>query len=306
MGPEPLGGQGSGARRAAVQEGLLFANGIELWYDALGEPSAPPVLLIHTLGLQSGAWGPEVTEPLLQAGHRVVRVDNRDNGRSEWIDYSRHPYDVRDMAVDMVCLLDALDIPAVHLFGFAMGSMVAQQVAIDHPERVLSLSCLSTMTEIDLGHMEPRALDVFGTILNTPPAGVRDGVEWGLRALRSMAGAVIPFDEKWWRQVLRRSGERHNARNAHAVAMTRTPSQFDALGRCNVPTLFLHADDDPLFPHARVAEMAERMPVARLHTLTGSGRDLNPTIFAEVVPQVIEHIATARTQGDTGAGSSVA
>lgn len=304
MGPEPLGGHNSGARRSTVQEGLLFANGIELWYDALGEPSAPPVLLIHTLGLQSGAWGPEVTEPLMEAGYRVVRVDNRDNGRSEWIDYARNPYDVRDMAVDMVCLLDALEIPSVHLVGFAMGSMIAQQVAIDHPERVKSLSCLSTMTEIDLGRMEPRALDVFGTILNTPPAGIRDGIDWALKALQSMAGAVIPFDETWWRQVLRRSGDRHNTRHAHAVAMTRTPSQFDALARCHVPTLFLHADDDPLFPQSRVRELADAMPAAQLHTLSGSGRDLNPTIFGEVVPRVIEHMAAA--SASTGVGSSVA
>lgn len=282
----------------------MFANGVELWYDATGDPDAPAVLLIHSMGLSSGAWGPEVTEPLLDAGYYVIRVDNRDNGRSEWIDYARHPYDVRDMGVDMACLLDALDVSAAHLLGFAMGSMIAQQVAIDHPERVLSLSSVAVTTEIDLSRMESGALDVFGAMLNTPPPGRRGGIEWGLEALRSMAGSGFPFDENWWRDVLRCSGKRFNLRNAHAVAMTRTPSQFEGLRRCHVPTLLLHADDDPLYPHARVRELAAAMPSARLHTIAGAGRDLNPAIFAEVMPQVIAHMAAMGREPE--AGSSVA
>ncbi|MFN8104524.1 MAG: alpha/beta hydrolase [Acidimicrobiia bacterium] len=287
-----------------MSEGMVFANGIELWYDAIGDSSAPAVLLIHSMGLQSGAWGPEVVDPLLDAGYQVIRVDNRDNGRSEWIDYARHPYDVRDMAVDMTCLLDALDVSAAHLVGFAMGAMIAQQVAIDSPDRVLSLSCIAVTTEVELARMEPKALDVFGTMLNTPPPGRGGGIEWGLAALRSMAGRGFAFDEGWWREVLRRSGRRFNLRNAHAVAMTRTPSQFERLSRCHVPALFLHSDDDPLFPHARVKELSERMPSARLHTLTGAGRDLSPAIFAEVMPDVLAHLAEA--SGASGAGSSVA
>lgn len=282
----------------------MFANGVELFYDVAGDPDAVPVLLVHTMGLQSGAWGPEVTGPLLDAGYRVIRVDNRDDGRSERIDYARHPYDVRDMADDMACLLDALEIEAAHLFGFAMGAMIAQQVAIDHPEKVLSLSSHAGMTEVELTRMEPRALDVFGTMLNRPSPGERSGIDFALRALRSMAGGRFRFDEDWWRTVLRRSGRNYNYRNAHAVAMTRTPSQFEGLCLCDVPTLFVHADDDPLYPHARVQGLAERMPAARLHTLAGAGRDLSPAIIEEVMPQVLAHLA--HVAGDSSTGTSVA
>lgn len=303
MRPDTPGGPAPSARDHAARSGTVFANGVELWYDATGDPAAVAVLLIHTLGLQSCSWGPEILTPLLDAGYQVIRVDNRDDGRSEWIDYSCNPYDVRDMATDMECLLDALGVGAAHLVGFAMGAMIAQQVAVDHPERVLSLSAHAGMTEIDLSRMESRALDVFGTMLNAPTPGARDPIEWGLKALRSMAGRGYAFDEAWWRHVLETCGHRYNFRNAHAVAMTRTPSQFDALSRCTVPTLFVHADDDPLYPHARVRALAAQMPSARLHTLEGAGRDLNPAIIADVVPQVLAHItAVDRSR----AGTSVA
>lgn len=287
-----------------MRAGTVFANGTELWYDATGDPDGVPVLLVHTMGLQSGAWGPEVTRPLLDAGHLVIRVDNRDDGRSERIDYARRPYDVRDMADDMACLLDSLGIPAAHLYGFAMGAMIAQQVAIDHPEKVLSLSSHAGMTEVELVRMEPSALDVFGTMLNTPSPGERGGIDFGLKVLRSMAGARFRFDEEWWRGLLARSGRHYNSRNAHAVAMTRTPSQFEGLCLCEVPTLFVHADDDPLYPHARVRELVERMPSAHLHTIKGAGRDLNPAILAEVVPVVLAHIAAA--SAGSAPGTSVA
>lgn len=85
--------------------------------------------------------------------------------------------------------------------------------------------------------------------------------------------------------------------HAHAVAMTRTPSQFEAMCRSRVPTLFVHSDDDPLYPLARVSEMCEQMASARLHTLDGAGRDLNPAILAEVMPHVLAHITEAAAPG---------
>ena len=138
----------------------VAANGITIEYESLGDPSAPPILLIMGLGMQLVAWPDAFCQGLVDRGFRVIRFDNRDCGLSSKIRVRRQPnlvaalaaawlrlpvrapYTLDAMAADAVGLLDALDIPRAHVVGLSMGGMIAQVVAATYPERVLSLTSI--------------------------------------------------------------------------------------------------------------------------------------------------------------------
>jgi len=130
------------------------ANGIEIEYETSGLPAGRPLLLIMGLGGQLLHWEEGFVARLVAEGHYAIRFDNRDSGLSARFEGTpdlpalmaarlagQQPsvaYTLGDMARDAAGLLDALDLPAAHVIGMSMGGMIAQELAIRHPERVKS------------------------------------------------------------------------------------------------------------------------------------------------------------------------
>lgn len=114
------------------------ANGIEIYYEEHG--AGPPLLLIMGWGGNAATWQPQL--PGLAGRFRVIAFDNRGAGRTKAPD---GPYTTGEMADDTAGLLDALELPSAHVFGISMGGMVAQELALNYPERVktLVLGCTS-------------------------------------------------------------------------------------------------------------------------------------------------------------------
>ena len=153
-------------------------NGIEIVYEAFGDSTDPTVLLIMGLGVQMLGWDAEFCELLAGRGFRVVRFDNRDVGRSTKVDggpranvlaavsgdLSSVSYTLDDMAADSAGLLDHLDVDAAHVVGASQGGMIAQTLALRHPDKVLSLvSLMSTTGDHAVGQPHPEALPVLLT-----------------------------------------------------------------------------------------------------------------------------------------------
>ena len=151
-----------------MPEGIVKANGIDIWHETFGNPSHQTVLLIGGAFSQALLWVPEFCQGIVDGGRHVVWYDNRDIGLSEWPD---EPYTLWDMADDAIGLLDALGIEAAHLVGASMGGMIAQLVALRYPERTLSLtSIMSTPGWIDpsldpIDEMPPTIAERVGTEL---------------------------------------------------------------------------------------------------------------------------------------------
>ena len=146
------------------------ANGIEIAYEAVGDPADPPLVLIHGISRQLIDWRDEFLAALAARGLRVIRFDNRDAGESTHLhdagrpdvqavlagDTASAPYTLSDMAADVAGLLDALGIDSAHLVGLSMGGMIAQTLAIEHPDRVRSLtSVMSTTGDSEVGEATP-------------------------------------------------------------------------------------------------------------------------------------------------------
>ena len=179
----------------------IKANGITIEYEEMGPPDAPVILLIMGLGMQLIAWPEPFCGGLAARGFRVVRFDNRDAGLSTRMPSAgslatsammllglpvRPPYTLNDMARDTVGLMDALGIDHAHVIGASMGGMIAQIVAIEHPERVKSLTSIMSTS----GDRAAAGPEKQSAARAASPAPARQGV--GRPPLRCSASSAAP------------------------------------------------------------------------------------------------------------------
>jgi pimeloyl-ACP methyl ester carboxylesterase len=279
------------------------AGALELCYETFGGSSSPPLLLVMGLGSQMLLWDDDFCELLASRGFWVIRFDNRDVGRStlmrgapipkRWQLLTRHAgaaaaYSLDDMAQDAVGLLDHLQIPAAHVVGASMGGMIAQLIAIDHPDRILSLiSIMSTTGAHGVGRPQPRlARRLLRKGQREREAYIEDHVD----TYRAIGSPRFGFDEDRLRARAGRCFDRGvypagSARQLGAVVAAR--DRTERLGRVSVPTTVIHGDADPLVDVSGGRATADAIPGAKLVILPGMGHDLP----RELWPQIISAIA---------------
>jgi pimeloyl-ACP methyl ester carboxylesterase len=285
-----------------VPEELAHVNGIEIAYERLGDPSGQPLLLVMGLGMQLIHWDRELCDLLVERGFHLIRFDNRDAGHSTKIDAPvpdvrramvglrvEAPYRLRDMAADAVGLLDHLGIPAAHVVGASMGGMIAQTIAIEHPERVLSLtSIMSTTGEKRVGRPKFR---VWGVLMRQAPRQKEGYIDHFVRVFRMIGSRGFPFDEARIRELAAATWERdHDPRGTgrQLAAIIASGDRTAQLRALRVPTTVIHGRDDPLVPFRGGRATAEAIPDAKLIAIPGMGHDLPREIWPQVVDAIAE------------------
>jgi len=288
------------------------ANGIRIHHDQFGDPGAPTVLLVSGLGAQCLVYEDEVCEQLASHDLHVVRYDNRDVGLSTHLDGVvadpfaalmatssglpvDAPYTLSDMAVDGMAVLDVLGIEQAHIFGASMGGMIAQTMAIEHPERVLSLtSLMSTTGEPDVGQPDGEVLGALLAMMSesdTFEDRVKSSVE-----LSRLIGTRELFDEQ-------RATERAELLVSRAydpagvarqlVAIFASGSRAEGLAALDVPTVVLHGDADLLVDISGGRRTAELVPGAEFHVFEGMGHDMPPEYRDRLIAGIVENAARA-------------
>lgn len=282
-------------------------NGITLCYDTFGDPSDPTLLLVMGLGAQMTSWESDFCEQVAAHGFHVVRFDNRDAGLSTFMpepvdvfqvmqqvgagETPDVPYLLTDMARDTVGLLDHLGVAQAHVVGASLGGMIAQTVAIEHPERVASLtSIMSTTGDPDVGQPTSEALGV----LLTPPPQTREQMQD-----RRVAGAHAFGSTGLWDEVStrERAGEqwdrKHDATGVarQLVAILASGSRTEQLRALDVPTLVVHGTIDNLVGPTGGERTAEVVPDAKLLLVEGMGHDLPLPLWPKVVEAITTHAA---------------
>ena len=274
------------------------ANGIELDYDCFGATGDPCILLIMGLSAQKIAWDEAFCQQLADAGFFVVRFDNRDVGLSSKVrgapfpdlaaafagDFSSCSYQLEDMADDAAGLLDGLGVDSAHVVGASMGGMIAQTLALRHPEKVRSLcSIMSTTGDRSVGQPHPEAM---GALLAPPPQTRDEAMERAVTVSRVIGSPAYPADESAVKERARRAWDRDHDPEGVARQLLAIMAQADrtsALGYLRVPTLVIHGESDPLVDVTGGRATAAATPDARLVVIPGMGHDLPmgvwPTIF---------------------------
>jgi pimeloyl-ACP methyl ester carboxylesterase len=285
-------------------EAMASANGIELCYQEMGDPDGQPLLLVMGLGTQMIAWDEDFCALLAERGFRVVRFDNRDIGRSTKIESAGVPprvdmmlgrrgsaaYLLPDMAADTVALMDRLGVAAAHVVGASMGGMIAQTVAIEHPERVRSLVSIMSNTGSRWTGMPSRK--AMAILMGRPPRGRDAAVERAVKTFKVIGSPGYAFDEERVRRIAGRSYDRGHSsagviRQLHAI--TASGDRTEALRRLRVPATVIHGNRDPLVRPAGGRATARAIPGARLKVVDGMGHDLPRQLW----PVFADEIAAA-------------
>src|SRR5688500_5819312 len=201
-------------RNASPEQLTTLPSGIELCFQTFGDPEATPLVLVMGLSGPMTWWPLELCERLVDEGFFVIRYDNRDTGRSTKLNQHRVtrgqlvraalgrrvpvPYTLSDLAEDELGLLDHLGIEAAHVAGVSMGGMIAQTMAVEHPERVLSLTSIMSTTGRRLsGYQDPTLLPA---LLRRAASTKEEYVEGSVMFWRRIASPAYPTTEEAARQ----------------------------------------------------------------------------------------------------------
>jgi pimeloyl-ACP methyl ester carboxylesterase len=288
---------------------IVERDEVELWTEAFGAPAAPAVLLVMGAYYQGIAWPDEFCEQIAAAGRHVIRYDHRDVGRSSVHDYERRPYTLLDMARDAVLILDEYGIGQAHLVGASMGGMIAQQLALSDPARVLSLTSLMSTPLAksfadgsgapELPGPTPEAWKAFETVPLAGSTMSREERIQGWTAFqRAVSGTLVPFDED--RQLELQTRMHDRARNLeamwnHLAATAASPDRTDRLPSLRMPTLVIHGTLDPVVPIANGRATAAAIPGAELLVVEGLGHEYDHRALEPVADAIVRHTDAART-----------
>jgi pimeloyl-ACP methyl ester carboxylesterase len=273
---------------------MVVANGVELCVQTFGDPASPAILLIAGLASSMDWWHEEFCERLASAPWFVIRYDLRDTGQSVSYEPGAPEYGWPDLIADAVGLLDALRVPRAHVVGISMGGAIAQHLAVDHADRVASLTLISTSP--GGGDLPPTSERLAARFAQPPPepdwSNRQAVVDYSVDDLRLYAGTV-QFAEDELRALLSRIADRtvsiESSLKNHTLLEGGEPVR-PRLGEITAPTLVLQGTEDPLFPYGHGEALAAEIPGARLLPLEGVGHEMPPrAVWDQVIGAILEH-----------------
>jgi pimeloyl-ACP methyl ester carboxylesterase len=290
------------------EELVAPANGIELTYQEMGDPDAEPLLLVMGLATQMIAWNEEFCSLLVDRGFRVVRFDNRDIGRSTKLKSAgvpsrldvmagrraTAPYLLTDMARDSFGLMDHLGIESANVAGASMGGMIAQQMAIDRPDRVGSLVSIMSTTGSRWAGLP--SMKAFGVLFGGPPKGRDQVIERAVKTFKVIGSPGYPFEEDRIREIAATSYDRGHSsagvfRQLHAILAS--GDRTADLKRLDLPATVIHGSADVLIRPSGGRATARAIPGARLKIVEGMGHDLPPALWPEIADEIAATAARA-------------
>lgn len=284
-----------------MTEAMVRTNGVDLCVETFGDPDAPAILLIAGGASSMDWWDAELCRRLAAGGRLVIRYDHRDTGRSASYPPGAPGYTGTDLVADAAGLIEVLAGGRAHVVGMSMGGGMAQYLALEHPERVATLTLMSTSP---VGRSDPvrdlpptadRLQLAFAHPAPDPDWTDHDAVvEYLVDAERPFAGPAS-FDESYAREMARRVVDR----TVNLASSTKNHWIMDSgedtphgLSEITAPTLVVHGTEDPLFPPEHALALAREIPGAQLFLLDGIGHQPPPpSTWHLVVPALLRHTA---------------
>ena len=261
----------------------IARNGdVEIHYEPFGDFGRPTLLLVNGLGSQCINYAADWCEMFCDEDYSVVRFDNRDVGLS-----SKLPdvdYTLADMASDAIAVLDAIGVEKAHVMGCSMGGMIVQRLAIDHPDRLLSVTSVMSRTgEPGFGESSEEAL----TLLMTPQPPERGAyIDRQVEALHVYGSKPEWLDDDAIRARAAAAFDRCFCPEGivrQMKAVGRDGSRSEELANVRLPVLALHGSRDTLIDPSGGRRTAELIPGARYVEIKGMGHDYPPPVWRQWV-----------------------
>lgn len=274
---------------------ITSAAGVAVFYQTDGDPTGRPLVLIHGGGAQLIGWDERFCALLVDVGFFVIRLDNRDIGLSQATGGPTDlaaDYDLSDMALDVLAVLDDLGVERAHIAGMSMGGFIAQLLAIHHPSRVASLGLMSTAPSSDpqflVGEHPAEPVTALPEILDREAY-----ITMFVGGQKHYQSPGFPFDAEASAEL----GARYYDRAYTPVgllrqwnALLRGPLERRAeLASVTVPTVVIHGRRDQSVHWNAALETARLMPHSEVHIYEEMGHDVPEQLWPQFV------IALART-----------
>ena len=275
-------------------------GGVEIAYDTLVGSEGEPLLLVMGMAVSRFWWPTGLAQELASREFAVARYDQRDAGQSTRMPDTggsnpfaalvrkRGAYTSEDMTDDAIAVLDALGWNQAHIFGASLGGIIAQRIALRHPDRVLSVISMAGLPS-DVSGLGAGRYVRLGMLTKLARARVPEGREGdtqlSLMLARAVASPTYPFDERAAREWIERevdSGPRDTkAQSRQAGAAWHGPK----LRELRKPVLVLHGDQDPLLRVSAARATARAIAGARLVILPGAGHDLPAPLWPAIADE---------------------
>jgi pimeloyl-ACP methyl ester carboxylesterase len=293
----------------------VTANGIGLEYETVGSSTDPALLLVGGLSAQLIDWQEDFAQRLAGQGFYVIRFDNRDAGKSTWLDNlpvpdiaellagkGKAPYSLADMGDDATALLGALDIEAAHVVGASMGGMIVQRMVIDHPATVLSMtSIMSTTGDPNVGQISETAL---ASMLRPPATDRESAIAEIVAGYRAIGAPGFPATDEELRARATSSYDRgyHPAGSARQLAALLTASdRTEALHDVRVPVMVIHGEADPLVDISGGRATAAAISGAELLIIPGMGHNQPAGAWPQIIDAIVGNTERLQRYGSATA-----
>ncbi|MFD3440607.1 alpha/beta fold hydrolase [Streptomyces sp. NPDC058685] len=276
-------------------EQLLEINGVELCVETFGDRADPAILLVAGSAASMLWWAAELCESIAAADRYVIRYDHRDTGRSTSCPPGEPAYSFTDLTLDVLGIQDALGIERAHVVCQSMFGGTGLILGVDHPDRVASLTFVSSSTGAD--DLPPPSGDL--TMPAEPdPSDAAAVVEYVVAGAKAYAGRSPYFDESAIRTLADRDVAR--ARSYASTLVNHYAIELDGpagggFGDIAAPTLVVHGDHDPFLPLPHGEALRDAIPGARLLVLEGAGHDLPEAVWEDFVSALVRHTETGRS-----------
>ena len=312
---------------------LVKINNLHIWYEDFGDISNETVLLIMGANANCKQWDQQFIEQLVANDFHVVRFDNRDVGKSSWIGKepalskllkflpsiilkplvngifglavddegkfkfsdSSAKYNLSDMAKDAVSLMDHLRIEKAHIIGASMGGMITQIIALDYPEKVLSITPIMTSPGIQNKSLSGPTKELLEAMKKSFIFNLKGRIEDGVVEIyRQLTGSRFPFNEKDFREKLKPVIEHGNNPFAlHGAAVGASPDRSSRLHEINVPALIIHGTEDAILPLDHGIAVADGITDSKRMIMEGVGHEIPEEMLPEIINEIVANIRRA-------------
>ena len=306
---------------------LAKVNGINIWWEDFGDSKNPSVVFIMGAYTNSQAWPMSLINLLVQNNFHVIRFDNRDSGRSTWFgkrnffenfikyipsfilkylirkivqsNYKKSPnpkrikspYDLNDMANDTIALLKHLGIEKAHFVGASMGGLIAQNIALNSPEIVNSLTLMITSPGIRDERLSKPDDKFLKGMTDSALMMIKDNQkEAMLKTFKSSLGSRFSYKDEEIEELFNMvSDHGTNTYAFHSKAIEKTPSYLNKLKNIKTPTLIINGSEDPLIPIDHAFALSKGISSSKLYVMEGVGHELPEELMEEISKRMLNN-----------------
>lgn len=286
--------------------GVVTSDGLDIWYESISPEGQSKGTVLLNIGMGASAldWPPKFVREFVDSGYQVIRYDQRGTGMSDWVaDWdNKNPYSLVDMAGDAVAVLDALQINEAHIVGLSMGGMIAQEIAINHPDRVTTLTLMLTTGHAVDPEMPGLTSRYFISsmvkgipLLKYRIAGGEKNLIKG-RIAKTISG--LGYDELDIKEIAemalydlrRRKGFNFRGVLQHRKAVEVSPSRYEKLKTIDTRTLVIHGTDDQFIPIEHGKKLVELIPNAKGLWIDGMGHIFPVPDMDTLMKNIVSHL----------------